>query len=164
MCGGISPEPQAGMSLVSDRRQRWWPRLKPPPLLCSWWQSQGGGTRWVSRCRRRVGTAQLGQLVLTPLGVVFFGLYVYSAAPFSSFWRNKMPPSLAVWGKTIRKHPGKIIAIKQAGPTRRLPQGDSRGQRVGVVDAAGRWATANGELALLRLHHGLAARTPHARL
>lgn len=78
-----------------------------------------------------------------------------------------MPPSLAVWGKTIRKHPGKVVVIKQAGPARRLLQGDSRSTVASGsawLISAGRWATANGELALLHLHHGLSARTSHAHL
>lgn len=65
------------------------------------------------------------QLVLTPINVAFFGLYIYSIAPFPSFWSNQISPSLVVWGKTTRKYTRKVIVIKQTNPTRMLMQGNS---------------------------------------
>lgn len=64
--------------------------------------------------------AQPVQLVLTPIGVAFFGLYIYSVPPSPSFWSIKVPPSLAVWGKTMLK-----FVIKQANPTCVLLQDNS---------------------------------------
>lgn len=87
------------------------PHLKPLLILYTWWKSQRSGTQRVSWCRRKGRMAQLVQILLSPIGVAFFGLYIYSVAPFPTFWRNKVPLSLAVWCKTIWKYTRKSNQI-----------------------------------------------------